>query len=63
MGLIASIGLNQSFMFSNRPSVGILATGNELVRPGTRFGKMEEYLKATKLSYTELVKQYGRKNP
>ena len=33
IGLIASIGLDRISVFS-RPSVGILATGNELTKPG-----------------------------
>ena len=34
IGLIASIGLNKVSVIK-QPSVGILATGNELTKPGT----------------------------
>ena len=57
VGLIASIGLNQISVFK-RPLVGILATGNELTKPGTNLanGKIFE---SNRIVIAELVKQMG----
>ncbi len=57
IGLIASIGLNQIHVFK-RPLVGILATGNELTKPGTNLanGKIFE---SNRIVIAELVKQMG----
>ncbi len=57
IGLIASIGLNKVSVFK-RPSVGILATGNELTKPGTnlKYGKIFE---SNRIVISEFVKQYG----
>ena len=59
VGLISSIGLNQIHVFK-QPSVGILATGNELVKPGTNLetGKIFE---GNGIVIAELVKQMGGK--
>jgi len=59
IGLIASIGLNQIHVFK-LPSVGILATGNELAKPGTNL-KNGEIFESNKIVITELVKQMGGK--
>jgi len=57
VGLIASIGLKQISVFK-RPLVGILATGNELTKPGTNLanGKIFE---SNRIVIAELVKQMG----
>jgi len=57
IGLIASIGLNKVSVFK-QPSVGILATGSELTKPGTnlKYGKIFE---SNGIVISELVKQYG----
>jgi len=57
IGLMASIGLNKVSVFK-QPSVGILATGSELTKPGTnlKYGKIFE---SNSIVISELVKQYG----
>ena len=57
VGLLASIGLNKVPVFK-RPSVGILATGNELAKPGANLqnGKIFE---SNSIVIAELVKQVG----
>jgi len=57
IGLIASIGLNKISVFK-QPSVGILATGSELSKPGTnlKYGKIFE---SNRIVISELVKQHG----
>ena len=57
IGLIASIGLNKVSVFK-QPSVGILATGSELTKPGTnlKYGKIFE---SNRIVISEFVKQYG----
>lgn len=57
IGLIASIGLNKVSVFK-QPSVGILATGSELTKPGTslKYGKIFE---SNRIVISELVKQHG----
>jgi len=59
VGLLASIGLNKVPVFK-RPSVGILATGNELAKPGANLqnGKIFE---SNSIVIAELVKQIGGK--
>jgi len=57
VGLIASIGLNQIPVFK-RPSVGILATGNELTEPGTNL-KDGKIFESNRIVIAELVKQMG----
>jgi len=59
IGLIASIGLNQIPVFK-QPSVGILATGNELAKPGTNL-KKGEIFESNRIVIAELVKQMGGK--
>jgi len=59
IGLIASIGLNKISVFK-QPSVGILATGNELAKPGTNL-KPGQIFESNKIMITELVKQLGGK--
>jgi len=59
VGLIASIGLNQISVFK-QPSVGILATGNELAKPGTNL-KKGEIFESNRIVITELVIQMGGK--
>ena len=59
IGLIASIGLNQIHVFK-QPSVGILATGNELAKPGTNL-KKGEIFESNRIVIGELVKQMGGK--
>ena len=59
VGLIASIGLNQIPVFK-RPSVGILATGNELTKPGTNL-KNGKIFESNRIVIAELVKQMGGK--
>ena len=59
VGLIASIGLNQIHVFKQL-SVGILATGNELVKPGTNLKKGKTF-ESNKIVIAELVKQMGGK--
>jgi len=59
IGLIASIGLNQISVFK-QPSVGILATGNELAKPGTNL-KKGEIFESNRIVIAELVKQMGGK--
>jgi len=59
VGLIASIGLNQVPVFK-RPSVGILATGNELTKPGTNL-KNGKIFESNRIVIAELVKQVGGK--
>lgn len=59
IGLIATIGLNQVPVFK-QPEVGILATGNELAKPGEplQCGKIYE---SNRIVIAELVNQYGGK--
>ena len=59
IGLIASIGLNQIHVFK-QPSVGILATGNELAKPGTNL-KKGEIFESNRIVIAELVRQMGGK--
>jgi len=59
VGLIASIGLNQIPVFK-QPSVGILATGNELAKPGTNL-KNGKIFESNRIVIAELVKQMGGK--
>jgi molybdopterin molybdotransferase len=59
IGLIASIGLNQIPVFK-RPSIGILATGNELAKPGTDL-KKGKIFESNRIVIAELVKQMGGK--
>jgi molybdopterin molybdotransferase len=59
IGLIASIGLNQIPVFK-QPSVGILATGNELAKPGTNL-KKGEIFESNRIVIAELIKQMGGK--
>jgi len=60
IGLIASIGTNQIPVFK-KPLIGVLATGNELTKPGTvlRKGKIFE---SNRIVISELVKQMGGTN-
>jgi len=57
IGLIASIGLNKISVFK-QPSVGILATGNELTKPGTNL-KKGKIFESNRIVISELVKQSG----
>jgi len=57
IGLIASIGLNKISVFK-QPSVGILATGNELTKPGTNL-KKGKIFESNRIVISELVKQAG----
>jgi len=57
IGLIASIGLNKVSIFK-QPSVGILATGSELAKPGTNL-KKGKIFECNGIVISELVKQYG----
>jgi len=57
IGLIASIGLNKVSVFK-RPSVGILATGSELTKPGTNL-KKGKIFESNGIVISELVKQHG----
>jgi len=57
IGLIASIGLNKVSVFK-QPSVGILATGNELTKPGTNL-KKGKIFESNRIVVSELVKQAG----
>jgi len=59
VGLVASIGLNKVPVFK-RPSVGILATGNELAKPGTNL-KNGKIFESNAIVIAELVKQMGGK--
>ncbi len=59
IGLIASIGLNKISVFK-QPSVGILATGNELTKPGTNL-KKGKIFESNRIVITELVRQLGGK--
>lgn len=59
VGLVASIGLNKIPVFK-RPSVGILATGNELTKPGTNL-KNGKIFESNRIVIAELVKQMGGK--
>ena len=59
IGLIASIGLNQVPVFKS-PSVGILATGNELTKPGRNL-KGGKIFESNKVVIAELAKQVGGK--
>jgi len=59
VGLIASVGLNQILVFK-QPSVGILATGNELTKPGTNL-KNGKIFESNGIVIAELVKQMGGK--
>ena len=59
VGLIASIGLNQISVFK-RPLVGILATGNELAKPGTNL-KKGKIFESNRIVIAELIKQMGGK--
>jgi len=59
VGLVASIGLNNVPVFK-RPSVGILATGNELTKPGTNL-KNGKIFESNGIVIAELVKQMGGK--
>jgi molybdopterin molybdotransferase len=59
VGLIASIGLNQIPVFKQL-SVGILATGNELVKSGTDL-KKGKIFESNGIVIAELVKQMGGK--
>jgi len=57
IGLIASIGLNKVSIFK-QPSIGILATGSELTKPGTNL-KKGKIFESNGIVISELVKQYG----
>jgi len=57
VGLLASIGLNKIPVFK-KPSVGILATGNELAKPGTNL-KNGQIFESNRIVIAELVKQMG----
>jgi len=57
VGLLASIGLNKVPVFK-RPSVGILATGNELAKPGANL-KKGKIFESNSIVIAELVKQVG----
>jgi len=57
VGLLASIGLNKVPVFK-RPSVGILATGNELAKPGANL-KNGKIFESNSIVIAELVKQVG----
>jgi len=59
IGLIASIGLNKVPVFK-QPSVGILATGSELTKPGTKL-KEGKIFESNSIVIAELVKQLGGK--
>jgi len=59
VGLISSIGLNKVPVFK-RPSVGILATGDELTKPGTNL-KDGKIFESNRIVIAELVKQGGGK--
>jgi len=59
IGLIALIGLNKISVFK-QPSVGILATGNELTKPGTNL-KKGKIFESNRIVITELVRQLGGK--
>jgi len=59
IGLLASIGLNKVPVFK-RPVVGILATGNELAKPGTNL-KNGKIFESNSIVIAELVKQVGGK--
>lgn len=58
-GLITSIGLNEIPVFK-KLSVGILVTGNELTKPGTKL-KEGKIFESNRIVITELVKQMGGK--
>ena len=51
VGLIASIGLNQIPVFKQL-SVGILATGNELTKPGTNLKKGNSRIRKLEDNFT-----------
>jgi len=55
--LIASIGLNNIPVFK-KPLIGVLATGNELAKPGTNL-KKGKIFESNRIVISELVKQMG----
>jgi len=57
IGLIASIGTNQIHVFK-KPLIGVLATGNELTKPGTVL-KKGKIFESNRIVISELVKQMG----
>ena len=57
IGLIASIGMNKIPVFK-KPLIGVLATGNELTKPGTVL-KKGKIFESNKIVISELVKQMG----
>jgi len=57
VGLIASIGLKKVPVFK-QPTIGILATGNELTKPGTNL-KKGKIFESNGIVIAELVKQLG----
>jgi len=59
IGLIASIGSNKVPVFK-QPTVGILATGNELTKPGTNL-KEGKIFESNRIVIAEFVKQIGGK--
>ena len=59
VGLIASIGSNKVPVFK-QPTVGILATGDELTKPGTNL-KEGKIFESNRIVIAEFVKQIGGK--
>ncbi len=59
IGLIASIGSNKVPVFK-QPTVGILATGDELTKPGTNL-KEGKIFESNRIVIAEFVKQIGGK--
>ena len=57
IGLIASIGINRIPVFK-KPLIGVLATGNELTKPGTVL-KKGKIFESNRIVISELVKQMG----
>ncbi len=57
IGLIASIGLNRIPVFK-KPLIGVLATGNELTKPGTVLKKGKVF-ESNRIVISELVKEMG----
>jgi len=57
IGLIASIGMNKIPVFK-KPLIGVLATGNELTKPGTIL-KKGKIFESNRIVISELVKQMG----
>jgi len=57
IGLIASIGINRIPVFK-KPLIGVLATGNELTKPGTVL-KKGKIFESNRIVISELVKEMG----